>query len=217
MVYTEWRSYDLAVKDYNRAIQLDPDMLAAYNNRGVVYTAIQEYDKAAADFDKVLELDAEYIPGYNNRAVSTPSRANQRPSPRWKPGIFQTTALTPTRWIGFSAAHRVRRAGRRACPAGHHYSARFFPELSHRQQAASSRTSASRPAGRWSRASLNAPGYRTWSLPVDRAEAQPGRPPSQGMQCCLFGTYRPAGRRGRAVDPKRTRCLATVSQRQRRT
>jgi tetratricopeptide (TPR) repeat protein len=68
-VYARGFSYENAIEDYTKAIELDGSSMAAYNNRGVVYTAMQDYEKAAADFDKVLELDAAYIPGYNNRSI----------------------------------------------------------------------------------------------------------------------------------------------------
>jgi tetratricopeptide (TPR) repeat protein len=68
-VYSGEHSYDAAIKDYSKAIDLDGSSFAAYNNRGVIYTAMQDYDKAAADFDKVMSLNADYIPGYNNRSI----------------------------------------------------------------------------------------------------------------------------------------------------
>lgn len=68
-VYARGFSYENAITDYSKVIELDGSSLVAYNNRGVVYTAMQMYDEAAADFDKVLDLNADYMPGYNNRSI----------------------------------------------------------------------------------------------------------------------------------------------------
>jgi len=68
-VYTEYRSFDQAIEDYNTAISLDPGILPAYNNRGIVYAAQQKYDEALANFSQVLALDANSDLGYTNRGV----------------------------------------------------------------------------------------------------------------------------------------------------
>ena len=56
-----------AMLDYNRAIELDPQYVKAYNNRGLVYSALKEYFKAIADYNQALELDPKSAPTYTNR------------------------------------------------------------------------------------------------------------------------------------------------------
>lgn len=69
VVYTRQRSYDLAIKDYTKAIELDSKRIEAYNNRGVLYTATQDYKSAGNDFNQAIDLNADYIPAYQNLAV----------------------------------------------------------------------------------------------------------------------------------------------------
>ena len=59
--------YDLALVDYDKAIELDPEYATAYNNRGIAYRHLGEYEKALADYGKAIELDPEYAYAYNNR------------------------------------------------------------------------------------------------------------------------------------------------------
>ena len=46
----------LALKDYDKAIELQPDFYDAYNNRGVVKSDLGDYADAISDYDKVIEL-----------------------------------------------------------------------------------------------------------------------------------------------------------------
>lgn len=41
----------------NRAIELKPDYIAAYNSRGIAYSHLKKYQEAIADFDHALKLD----------------------------------------------------------------------------------------------------------------------------------------------------------------
>lgn len=68
-VYAEYRSFDEALEDYDKAISLSPSSLPAYNNRGIVYAAMEEYDEALADFSQAISLDSSSVIALNNRAV----------------------------------------------------------------------------------------------------------------------------------------------------
>ena len=52
--------YKLAIEDYTRAIQLDPDLAQAYYNRGIANGQRREYLLADADFTKACSLDSKY-------------------------------------------------------------------------------------------------------------------------------------------------------------
>jgi tetratricopeptide (TPR) repeat protein len=54
--YYSKHNYDLAIQDYSRAIQLNPDFVDALNNRGEAYRAKGDYDRALQDFDQVIRL-----------------------------------------------------------------------------------------------------------------------------------------------------------------
>jgi TonB family protein len=59
--------YDLAVSDYNKAIELNPKDPAAYLNRGRVYSDRKSYDLAILDYDKTIELDPKDSTAYFKR------------------------------------------------------------------------------------------------------------------------------------------------------
>ena len=61
--------YEQAISDYTRAIELNPDYIEAYNNRGVAYSA-HNHKKAILDYDRAIELNPDYIEAYNNRGNS---------------------------------------------------------------------------------------------------------------------------------------------------
>ena len=49
-------SKDMALSDYNMALELDPKMAAAYVNRGNYYLDTRNFDLAIRDYDRALEL-----------------------------------------------------------------------------------------------------------------------------------------------------------------
>lgn len=51
--------FDSALKHYNTAIQLDPELAEAYMYRGVLYVQMGEKEKALADHAVLLDLDPE--------------------------------------------------------------------------------------------------------------------------------------------------------------
>lgn len=63
------RSFDLAIEDYSKIIELDGSSVAAINNRALVYIGRQEYEEALADFNQAIDTDPNYIPAYVNRGV----------------------------------------------------------------------------------------------------------------------------------------------------
>ena len=55
---------------FRKVIKLDPNDIAAYNNRGVAKNYLHDYQSAIADFDKVIELDpSKALVYYNNGVV----------------------------------------------------------------------------------------------------------------------------------------------------
>lgn len=60
--------YELAVSDYNKAIELNPADAASYLNRGQAYSAKKSYDLAILDYDKTIQLDPKDSTAYLNRA-----------------------------------------------------------------------------------------------------------------------------------------------------
>jgi tetratricopeptide (TPR) repeat protein len=53
------KNIDLALKDYNKAIVLNPSAGAAYVNRADAYLALKDYDGALKDANKSVELNSK--------------------------------------------------------------------------------------------------------------------------------------------------------------
>ncbi len=68
--------FDLAVNDYNKAIELNPKDAVAYLNRGRAYHNKTNYDLAIADFDKVIELNPKETSAYLNRGNAFEKKGN---------------------------------------------------------------------------------------------------------------------------------------------
>jgi tetratricopeptide (TPR) repeat protein len=61
--------YEEALKNYGKALQLDPKQAQIYNNRGLVYYYKKDFPKAESNFDKAIELDPKLCMAYNNKAI----------------------------------------------------------------------------------------------------------------------------------------------------
>ncbi len=46
------RNMTVAIQDYNKAIELDPNYVNAYISRGLAYSNQEEYDRAIQDYNK---------------------------------------------------------------------------------------------------------------------------------------------------------------------
>lgn len=58
---------DKAIEAYSHAIDLNPDDVNAYNNRGVACGVGQNYNRAITDFDKAVQLKPNFADAYTNR------------------------------------------------------------------------------------------------------------------------------------------------------
>ena len=47
------------MKTINKAIEIQPDYVNAYNNRGVVYAKKGDYNRAIEDYDKAIEIQPD--------------------------------------------------------------------------------------------------------------------------------------------------------------
>ena len=57
-----------AIRDYNAALKLNPDLVEIYSKRGIVKLRIRELRSAIKDFDKMIQINPGHIFAYNNRA-----------------------------------------------------------------------------------------------------------------------------------------------------
>ena len=65
--YKEKGELDRALKDFDKAIELNPDFAEAYNNRGVAYGIKGQVDEAIEDFNKAIGLNSAFADAYCNR------------------------------------------------------------------------------------------------------------------------------------------------------
>lgn len=63
-------NYTLALKNYDKAINLDPKLAKAYYNRGNVKYDLEDYLGAIADCEKAIALNPNLIDAYFNLAIS---------------------------------------------------------------------------------------------------------------------------------------------------
>jgi tetratricopeptide (TPR) repeat protein len=66
-IYYEKGEYDLAIADYNKAIEISPAYIEAYYNRGKIYNAKGQYDLAISDYSKAIAINPKLAEAYTNR------------------------------------------------------------------------------------------------------------------------------------------------------
>lgn len=68
--YQRSKNYDLAIQEYNRAIQLDPDYARGYQRVSVSYHAKGEYQQAIQNLDRAIEIEPDNSRYYFNRGLA---------------------------------------------------------------------------------------------------------------------------------------------------
>ncbi|MCP2727674.1 tetratricopeptide repeat protein, partial [Symplocastrum sp. BBK-W-15] len=68
--YNNKGDFDLAITDYNKAIQLNPKLAEAFYNRGVAYGSLMKYNSAIADYNKALKLNPKFADAFINRGFA---------------------------------------------------------------------------------------------------------------------------------------------------
>lgn len=66
--------YDAAAKEFDRAIQINPENFIAYINHGVAVSESGDYERAIEDFNRAIELNPKDMNSYNNRGIIRESR-----------------------------------------------------------------------------------------------------------------------------------------------
>jgi tetratricopeptide (TPR) repeat protein len=68
MGYLDKEEYELALKEFNLAIQIDPHYAEAIKNRGNVYFFQNKFEAALKEYLKAISVDPGYWNAYNNAA-----------------------------------------------------------------------------------------------------------------------------------------------------
>lgn len=62
------QDFKAAIKDYDKAIDLDKNLRDAFFNRGTCELALKDFVSAKRDFDRTIELDPNFVMAYYSRA-----------------------------------------------------------------------------------------------------------------------------------------------------
>ena len=66
MAYYEQGNLDEAEKQYQKAIQTNPNYVEAHNNLGNIYFRKERFEEALAEYKKTVEIKPDYAQGYFN-------------------------------------------------------------------------------------------------------------------------------------------------------
>lgn len=70
IIYNRTRQLDLGLKDFDQALQLNPELGEAYLNRGNTHFFRREFEAAAADYSRAIDLKCTDLQvAYYNRAL----------------------------------------------------------------------------------------------------------------------------------------------------
>jgi|WetSurSiteA1Bulk_404760.scaffolds.fasta_scaffold04295_2 tetratricopeptide (TPR) repeat protein len=67
--YEDQGNYDLAIKEYAKAIEINPKYADSYNKRGLVYFNKNMYEQAIKDYTTAIQFNPKYTDAYNNRGI----------------------------------------------------------------------------------------------------------------------------------------------------
>jgi tetratricopeptide (TPR) repeat protein len=66
-----------ALRDFDRAIALNPGYIEAYTSRSALYTTLDRYAEAIGDCDKAIALNPKYAEAHNNRGAALGASGRQ--------------------------------------------------------------------------------------------------------------------------------------------
>ncbi len=76
--YEGQKQWDLALADYNKAIQLSPRYAITYYNRGNFYERQKQWDLALFDYNKAIQTSPQNASAYSSRAMFYLKRGNRK-------------------------------------------------------------------------------------------------------------------------------------------
>jgi len=59
-MYADKKMYEKALKDYNQALNLKPNLVGAYHNKGDVYLTKNNFDRAIIEYNNALSINPNY-------------------------------------------------------------------------------------------------------------------------------------------------------------
>jgi len=103
-------SYDLAVRDYDRVIELNRSDAQLYYNRGCAHLAAGRLGAALADFNKSIELDELHLlanMAYNNRGITQAKRGDYESALADFNEAVRINAADPLAYRNRALAHKL--------------------------------------------------------------------------------------------------------------
>ena len=70
--------YEMVKRDLDKVVELAPDFVYGYYNRGNVLSSLKDYRAAIVDYDKAIELDPRFAEAYYNRGLTHIYLGNNR-------------------------------------------------------------------------------------------------------------------------------------------
>jgi tetratricopeptide (TPR) repeat protein len=67
--YHKKGQYHKAIVEYNRALELNPQNVIVYVNRGNTYEAMRSHEDAISDYNRAIEINPNYGGAYMNKGV----------------------------------------------------------------------------------------------------------------------------------------------------
>lgn len=67
-IYSDKQFHELAIKDFNKALELKPDYAEAFYNRGLAYFNLKKYSESINDYSSAIKLDPQLAVAWHNRA-----------------------------------------------------------------------------------------------------------------------------------------------------
>lgn len=92
--------YELALADFDKAIELSPKESMAYFNRGDSFERLGNFERAAEDYQKAFELDGNNEPAKNNWQRLQAKQTKTPPNPPTKETVSDSTAAAPSVELG---------------------------------------------------------------------------------------------------------------------
>ena len=53
---------------YDKALELDPNHVSAWNNKGIVLSRLKRFEEAIVCYDKAIEIDPKYVNAWYSKA-----------------------------------------------------------------------------------------------------------------------------------------------------
>ncbi|MGI0018575.1 MAG: tetratricopeptide repeat protein [Nitrosotalea sp.] len=61
-------NHEDALIAYDKALELDPNHVSAWNNKGIVLSRLERFEESIVCYDKAIELDPKYENAWYNKA-----------------------------------------------------------------------------------------------------------------------------------------------------